>query len=160
MNEIGELLRTTREDAGVSLEEASNDLEIKAIVLENIEEGNIGAFKDIFLLKNNIYNYSKYLGLDPERIVDQFNEYLFEYTSKIPLEDIEKAMNEQQKENVVEDKVVSPYTTVTKTGPSKFVIVLLILIGILIIGVVFWVIRMATVNNVAGNLVNYVESTR
>ena len=160
MNEIGELLRTTREDAGVSLEEASNDLEIKAIVLENIEEGNIGAFKDIFLLKDNIYSYSKYLGLDPERIVDQFNEYLFEYTSKIPLEDIEKAMNEQQKENVVEDKVVSPYTTVTKTGPSKFVIVLLILIGILIIGVVFWVIRMATVNNVAGNLVNYVESTR
>lgn len=160
MNEIGELLRTTREDAGVSLEEASNDLEIKAIVLENIEEGNIGAFKDIFLLKDNIYSYSKYLGLDPERIVDQFNEYLFEYTSKIPLEDIEKAMNEQQKENVVEDKVVSPYTTVTKTGPSKFVIVLLILIGILIIGVVFWVIKMATVNNVAGNLVNYVESTR
>ena len=160
MNEIGELLRTTREDAGVSLEEASNDLEIKAIVLENIEEGNIGAFKDIFLLKDNIYSYSKYLGLDPERIVDQFNEYLFEYTSKIPLEDIEKAMNEQQKENVVEDKVVSPYTTVTKTGPSKFVIVLLILIGILIICVVFWVIRMATVNNVAGNLVNYVESTR
>jgi len=160
LNEIGELLRTTREDAGVSLEEASNDLEIKAIVLENIEEGNIGAFKDIFLLKDNIYSYSKYLGLDPERIVDQFNEYLFEYTSKIPLEDIEKAMNEQQKENVVEDKVVSPYTTVTKTGPSKFVIVLLILIGILIIGVVFWVIRMATVNNVAGNLVNYVESTR
>jgi len=160
LNEIGELLRTTREDAGVSLEEASNDLEIKTIVLENIEEGNIGAFKDIFLLKDNIYSYSKYLGLDPEKIIDQFNEYLFEYTSKIPLEDIEKAMNEQQKENVVEDKVVSPYTTVTKTGPSKLVIALLVLIGILIIGVVFWVIRLATVNNVASNLVNYVESTR
>ncbi len=160
MNEIGELLRTTREDAGVSLEEASNDLEIKTIVLENIEEGNIGSFKDIFLLKDNIYSYSKYLGLEPEKIIDQFNEYLFEYTSKIPLDDIEKAMNEQQKENVVEDKVVSPYTTVTKTGPSKLVVALLILIGILIIGVVFWVIKLATVNNVASNLVNYVESTR
>ena len=160
MNEIGELLRTTREDAGVSLEEASNDLEIKTIVLENIEEGNIGSFKDIFLLKDNIYSYSKYLGLEPEKIIDQFNEYLVEYTSKIPLDDIEKAMNEQQKENVVEDKVVSPYTTVTKTGPSKLVVALLILIGILIIGVVFWVIKLATVNNVASNLVNYVESTR
>ena len=30
-------------------------------------------------------------------IIDEFNEYLFEYTSKIPLEDIEKAMKEQQK---------------------------------------------------------------
>ena len=108
MNEIGELLRTTREESGVSLEEASADLEIKTIVLENIEDGNIGAFKDIFLLKDNIYSYSKYLGLEPDKIIDQFNEYLFEYTSKIPLEDIEKAMNEQQKEDIPEDKVVSP----------------------------------------------------
>ena len=29
---------------------------------------------------------------EPEKIIDEFNEYLFEYTSKIPLEDIEKAM--------------------------------------------------------------------
>ena len=42
MNEIGELLRTTREESGVSLEEASGDLEIKTLILENIEDGNIG----------------------------------------------------------------------------------------------------------------------
>ena len=160
MNEIGELLRTTREESGVGLEEASGDLEIKTIVLENIEDGNIGAFKDIFLLKDNIYSYSKYLGLDPDKIIDQFNEYLFEYTSKIPLEDIEKAMNEQQKEEIPEDVVVSPYTTGTKTGPNKLVVLLLILIAILVIGVVFWAIRLATVNNVASNLISYVESTR
>ena len=160
MNEIGELLRTTREEAGVSLDEASGDLEIKTIVLENIEEGNIGAFKDIFLLKDNIYSYSKYLGLEPEKIIDQFNEYLFEYTSKIPLEDIEKAINEQQKDGIVEDKVVSPYTTATKTGPSKLVIAILVLIAILVGAVVFWAIRVATVNSVASNMINYVESTR
>ena len=160
MNEIGELLRTTREESGVSLEEASGDLEIKTIVLENIEDGNIGAFKDIFLLKDNIYSYSKYLGLDPQKIIDQFNEYLFEYTSKIPLEDIEKAMNEQQKEEIPEDKVVSPYTTGAKTGPSKLVVLLLVLIAILVVGVVFWAIRLATVNNVASNLVSYIESAR
>ena len=159
MNEIGELLRTTREESGVSLEEASGDLEIKTIVLENIEDGNIGAFKDIFLLKDNIYSYSKYLGLNPDKIIDQFNEYLFEYTSKIPLEDIEKAMNEQQKEEIPEDVVVSPYTTGTKTGPSKLVVVMIVLIAILVVGVIFWAIRLATVNNVASNLINYVEST-
>ncbi|MBQ4031254.1 MAG: helix-turn-helix domain-containing protein [Bacilli bacterium] len=142
------------------MEEASADLEIKTIVLENIEDGNIGAFKDIFLLKDNIYSYSKYLGLEPDKIIDQFNEYLFEYTSKIPLEDIEKAMNEQQKEDIPEDKVVSPYTTGAKTGPSKIVVVLLVLIAILVVGVIFWAIRLATVNNVASNLINFVESTR
>ena len=61
MNEIGELLRTTREESGVSLEEASGDLEIKTLILENIEDGNIGCFKDIFVLKDYIYDYAKYL---------------------------------------------------------------------------------------------------
>ena len=102
MKEIGELLKETREGSGVTLEEASNDLEIKALILENIEDGNIGCFKDIFILKEYIYNYAKYLGLEPEKIIDEFNEYLFEYTSKIPLEDIEKAMKEQQKEETQE----------------------------------------------------------
>ena len=77
MKEIGELLKSTREESGVTLEEASNDLEIKTLILENIEDGNIGCFKDIFLLKEYIYNYAKYLGLESEKIIDEFNEYLF-----------------------------------------------------------------------------------
>lgn len=161
MNEIGELLRTTREESGVSLEEASGDLEIKTIVLENIEDGNIGAFKDIFLLKDNIYSYSKYLGLEPDKIIDQFNEYLFEYTSKIPLDDIEKAMNKQQKMDIPEDKVVSPYTTTAaKTGPNKLVIAIFVLVAILVIGIIFLVVKLATANNVTNDLVSYVESVR
>ena len=78
MKEIGELLKSTREESGVTLEEASNDLEIKTLILENIEDGNIGCFKDIFLLKEYIYNYAKYLGLEPEKIIDEFNELYFE----------------------------------------------------------------------------------
>ena len=85
MKEIGELLKSTREESGVTLEEASNDLEIKTLILENIEDGNIGCFKDIFVLKEYIYNYAKYLGLEPEKIIDEFNEYLFEYTSRFHL---------------------------------------------------------------------------
>mgnify|MGYP003300322492 CR=1 FL=1 len=115
MTEIGELLKSTREESGVTLEEASNDLEIKALILENIEDGNIGCFKDIFILKEYIYNYAKYLGLEPEKIIDEFNEYLFEYTSKIPLEDIEKAMIEQQKEATEEVKIVSNESVKSKT---------------------------------------------
>ncbi len=157
MNEIGELLRTTREESGVSLEEASGDLEIKTIVLENIEEGNIGSFKDIFALKDNIYNYAKYLGLDPEKIIDEFNEYLFEYTSKIPVEEIEKAVNEQKHEEIPDDKIVSPYTTAVKTGPNKLVTLLLIFIAILVVIVGFWIIRQVTVSNMTTNIVGYVE---
>jgi len=157
LNEIGELLRTTREESGISLEEASGDLKIKTIILENIEEGNIGSFKDIFALKENIKNYAKYLGLEETKIIDNFNEYLFEYTSKIPLDDIEKAMNEQEHEDVPKE-IVSPYTTSVKPGPSKLVVVLIALGVILLVLIAFWSIRQVTINNMTSNIINYANS--
>lgn len=157
MKEIGELLKSTREESGVTLEEASNDLEIKTLILENIEDGNIGCFKDIFLLKEYIYNYAKYLGLEPEKIIDEFNEYLFEYTSKIPLEDIEKAMKEQQKEETEEVKIVSPYTTPVKTKNNMWLNVLFIVLAILVLLVVFWAIKQITVDSTTTNMVSYIS---
>lgn len=157
MKEIGELLKSTREESGVTLEEASNDLEIKTLILENIEDGNIGCFKDIFLLKEYIYNYAKYLGLESEKIIDEFNEYLFEYTSKIPLEDIEKAMKEQQKEETEEVKIVSPYTTPVKTSSNVWVKVLFVILAILVLLVVFWAIKQITVDNTTTNMVSYIS---
>jgi len=158
LNEIGELLRTTREDSGVSIEEASNDLEIKTLVLENIEDGNIGCFKDIFVLKDYIYNYAKYLGLDPDKIIDEFNEYLFEYTSKIPLEDIEKAMKEQKKEDLPEKKIVSPYTTSTKKVNLKVVVPLAIALALIIGLIVMWSIKQITVDNMTTDMISYVNN--
>ncbi len=158
MNEIGELLRTTREGAGVSLEEASSDLEIKPLILENIENGNIGCFKDIFVLKDDLVNYAKYLGLDPKKIIDDFNDYLFEYTSKIPVDDIEKAMMEQKKEEGKEakERVVSPYTnSVKKRG--KWMMLLYIMVAILVLIVVFWAVKKITGNTTTTNIVNYVD---
>ena len=156
MNEIGELLRSTRESAGVSLEEASSDLDIKPLILENIENGNIGCFKDIFLLKDNLSSYSKYLGLDSKKIIDDFNDYLFEYTSKIPVSDIEKAIMEKKKEEKKEEKVVSPYTTPVRKR-SKVKIAVVIVIGILIIALVVWAVSKITVGSSTTNTVSYVS---
>jgi cytoskeletal protein RodZ len=158
LNEIGELLRTTREDSGVSIDEASNDLEIKTLVLENIEDGNIGCFKDIFVLKDYIYNYAKYLGLDPDKIIDEFNEYLFEYTSKIPLEDIEKAMKEQKKEELPEKKIVSPYTTSTKKVNLKLVIPIVVALALIIGLIIWWSVKQITVDNMTTDMISYVNS--
>ncbi len=136
MDEIGSLLRTTREESGVSIEEASADLGIKELILENIEDGNIGCFKDIFVLKDNIYDYAKYLGLNPDELVKQFNEYLFEYTSRIPVEEIEKAVREQQKETANEVKISSPYTAPHKKTRTKKFIFIYVLIAILVLFVI------------------------
>ncbi len=156
MNEIGEELRSTRETTGISLEEASNDLKIKTLILENIEAGNIGCFKDIFALKDYIYNYAKYLGLNPDKITDEFNEYLFEYTSKIPVKDIEKAVREQAKERE-ENRISSPYTkTPTKYRKTNLLLVYLI-IGVLVILAIIWSVKQITINNESTNVISYVK---
>lgn len=110
MKEIGEKLQETRESIGVSVEEASEDLKIPKSQIEDVEAGNIKAFKDIFTLKQFIYDYSKYLGLNCEEMVDEFNEYLFDYTSKLSLEEIKKADENDKKLKEKVDKISSPYT--------------------------------------------------
>ena len=77
MKDIGTVLLDARESAGLSLDEVSADLSIEKVILENIEDGKTGAFSDIFLLKKYINNYAKYLGLDDDKIIDEFNEYVF-----------------------------------------------------------------------------------
>ena len=64
MKEIGLKLKNKREENGVSLEEAADDLKIRVSQLESIEDGREDDFKDVFSLKYFIRDYSKYLGLD------------------------------------------------------------------------------------------------
>lgn len=146
LNEIGLELKSTRETSGVSLEEASTDLKIKTIILENIEDGNIGCFKDIFVLKEYIANYAKYLGLDAEKVINEFNEYLFEYTSRIPVKDIEKEIVKKEKKEVGE-KIVSPYT-ISPTRLNRLQkIVMIIVLSALILFVTIWSIKQIAINS-------------
>jgi len=117
MKEIGEKLREARESMGISIEEAAEDLKLRPSQLENIEDGNREAFNDIFYLKYFIRDYAKYLGLDYEEMVEDFNEFVFDYTSKISLEDIKKA-NKKNNKKEQNNKVASPYTISDKRGRS------------------------------------------
>ena len=88
MKEIGEFLKSSRIQNGVSIEEASEDLNLSSVQLENLEEGNIRAFKDIYSLKELVREYGKYLGIETDKIMEEFNDFMFEHTSKISLDDI------------------------------------------------------------------------
>jgi len=135
MKEIGQKLKLKREENGVSLEEAASDLKMRASQLESIEEGRKEDFKDVFSLKYFIRDYAKYLGLDGEEMLDEFNEYLFEQTSRISLEDIEAAIKEKE-EREKNMKILSPYTVVTKEDKKRRYIILAIIVGFILIGVV------------------------
>lgn len=111
MKELGEYLKEKRKENGVGLEEAAEDLNLTRDDVENIEEGNIRAFRDVLKLKVMVKDYAKYLGLNPEKVVDEFNDFLFEHTSKISLEDILEAKQKKEEE---EKQIFSPYTKSTK----------------------------------------------
>ena len=145
MKEIGEELKSAREEHGVSVEEAAEDLSLRVSQIENIEAGNLKVFKDVFYLKCFIRDYAKYLGLDEEKIMDEFNEFFFEETSKIPIAEIEKASKEKQREQKLEKKVVSPYTMEEKKS-SKFVPIIVTLIILLLVFLIGYLIVTEFVN--------------
>lgn len=144
MKEIGENLKEARENMGISIDEAANDLKLRPSQIENIENGNMDAFKDIFYLKYFIRDYAKYLGLKYEDLVDEFNEYLFDYTSKISLDDIKKAKKKvENKKKNEQKKIASPYTIERKSqiiiSPTviyAIIIVLLMIIAYFVVSLV------------------------
>lgn len=153
MEEIAQLLRETREESEINLEEVSNDLGINIAVLKNIEDGKIGSFKDVFVLKNYIYNYSKYLGLDCDKILDEFNEYLFEYTSKIPIDEIEKTIKDQSKEE--EKNISSPYTLAKPADKKWMYIFIYVVLFLLVILAIIWSINQITGEKKNAYIVGY-----
>lgn len=155
MDSIGSLLKETRETSGVSIEEASSDLNIKENFLLNIEEGKIGCFKDIFELKDYIMNYAKYLGLDSDKIIDEFNEYMFEYTSKIPVKEIERRAKIQAKEDA--GKIASPYTKAPRKYSKNYYIAIYLIIFLLVILAIVWSVKQITIDNHITNEISYVK---
>lgn len=139
MKELGDYLKRTRVSNGVSIAEAAEDLDLSTSQIENIESGNVRAFKDVYSLKNQVKQYAKYLGLDSEKVVDEFNGFLFEHTSKISLDDI-RAAQKNVEEKDKEKKAKSPYTMEYKRTISIWSIVLGILAFILFAILVYVVI--------------------
>lgn len=160
MDEIGSLLKTTRESSGVSIEEASKDVEIKEEILQNIENGSIGCFKDIFLLKEYIKNYAKYLGLESDKLIDEFNDYMFEYTSKIPVKEIEQKMKEIKKEEEKEEKIISPYTMEVKNPKKKIYIIAYGVLILVVFLIVVWSLKQLTLNRISTNEISYVKEQK
>ena len=135
MREIGEAFREKREEIGISKDEASTDLGISIAQLDNLEDGNANAFKDVFFLKELIKKYAKYLNLDENELLSEYNEFMFNYTSKIPVAEIEKKVSEIKKEEEKEasKKISSPYTKVVSPKKKRTKMVVYIVLGIIAI---------------------------
>lgn len=143
MKDIGLKLKEKREENGVSVDEAAEDLKMRPSQIISLEEGRKEDFSDVNTLKFFIRDYAKYLGLDGEKLVDEFNEFLFDFTSKIPSEVIEEAKQKREKEK---KEFSSPYTK--KEGHNKTYI---ICIGVCVLVLFVFIITYFVVSGVRNN---------
>lgn len=156
MKEIGESFKNARETIGISKEEVVKDLNITESQLDNLEDGNVNAFKDVFFLKDLIRKYSRYLNLDEEANIDKFNEFIFSYTSKIPVDEI---LEQTREINILEsqnneNKIVSPYTIKKKKSVNKYNVLFVIAVVVVVL-IILFVIKYVTDNGIFNNTMNY-----
>ena len=157
MKEIGEKLREAREKMDISIEEAAEDLKVEPLILQKIEQGDKESFKDVLYLKYYIRDYGKYLGLNSEELVEEFNEYLFDYTSRISIDDIKNA-NKNNNEVKKVSQVVSPYT-IEKKQQKNIPMILIYTLVILIVGIIIYCLILFFNNNSKSdnNIISYDE---
>ncbi|OLA34777.1 MAG: hypothetical protein BHW38_02585 [Firmicutes bacterium CAG:321_26_22] len=150
MKNIGLKLKDKREENGLSIEEVAEDLKMRPSQISSIEEGKTEDFKDVFYLKYFIRDYAKYLGLDSERILDEFNEYLFDMTSKIPIELIKEAKKDKNENN----DTISPYTKESsKIKVPKIIIGLAAIVILIVVG--YFIVSNYKGNDFSDNDITY-----
>jgi transcriptional regulator with XRE-family HTH domain len=74
MVELGERLQAAREEKDLSLEEVAEALRIPVNYLESLEDGAFDVFSSDLHARGFLRNYAAFLDLDPEEILDQYDE--------------------------------------------------------------------------------------
>ena len=153
MKDIGLKLKEKREENGVSVDEAAEDLKMRPSQIISLEEGRKEDFSDVNTLKFFIRDYAKYLGLDGEKLVDEFNEFLFDFTSKIPSEVIEEAKQKREKEK---KEFSSPYTKKVEHNKTYIICIGVCVLVLLIFIITYFVVSGVRNNDFKDDNVTYV----
>lgn len=153
MKDIGLKLKEKREENGVSVEEAAEDLKMRPSQIISLEDGRKEDFSDVNTLKFFIRDYAKYLGLDGEKLVDEFNEFLFDFTSKIPSEVIEEAKQKREKEK---KEFSSPYTKKERHNKTYIICIGVCVLVLLVFIITYFVVSGVRNNDFKDDNVTYV----
>lgn len=90
MKEIGEVLRSAREEKGLSFEEISEITKIQPRYLQALEEGDTKVFPGEVYIKGSLRSYARVLNLDELEIMDQYNRIKVQYQEPAEKENKEK----------------------------------------------------------------------
>lgn len=106
-------------------------------------------------MKRILTEYSKYLGLNPVEVIDEFNEYMFEKTSKLQIKKIEEAVKEEIKEANQNNEIASPYTKQAPLKDNKSFVTTIIIIFILVVLAIIWSVKQVTIGDAGTNILNF-----
>lgn len=123
MSELGQLLKNTRLEQGISLDELQEVTKIRKRYLECIEEGDYNALPGNFYVRAFIKSYAEAVGLDPGEVLSLYQNVIPKTSSTIVTENI------------------APKRSVTKRSDklSRFVTaVMLVAFFLLIIGLIYY----------------------
>ena len=73
MPALGDRFRTARESRGLSLSDVSEQVRIRSVYLAAIEEENWKSIGAAVYVRGFLRTYARFLGLDPEAVVAEFN---------------------------------------------------------------------------------------
>jgi cytoskeletal protein RodZ len=72
MDEIGHILREARENKGFTLQQVQEETRINSRFLNALEEGDYGALPTPVHVRGFLRNYARFLGLDPQPLLDRY----------------------------------------------------------------------------------------
>ncbi len=70
---LGERFRLAREERGISLSEAAEQIRIRSVYLSAIEDETWSTIGAAVYIRGFIRTYARYLGIDPEEAIEAFN---------------------------------------------------------------------------------------
>lgn len=115
MATIGDELRRERHRRGISLSDVENHLHIRAAYLEALETEQYGIIPGSVYAKGFLRNYGNFLGLDGDRLVDQYKTMLGEPMG-VPKRRIKPAKIEQHKDSEEQETLEKPKRRLTYQG--------------------------------------------
>lgn len=128
MTELGELLRKTREQKGLTLDDIQESTKIQRRYLMAIEKGDFDSLPGQFYARAFIRRYAEILGINPDEILNQFSN---EIPSPVPPIEVEESSPILQKNNGKKEMFV----------PSgKWISRVLIAVGVVVVLSVIWLI--------------------
>ncbi len=159
MTEIGNSIRSKREELGFTLEEICEKTKISVVQLNAIENGDMDHFKhDMVFLRFYLKNICSVLDLNYDEVLHQFNISKSEFTNTLSLKKIQE--NEASEANIIKNKQLSDskfiYRNFKKKRFEVSFITLIIVIALIVISlsVIFFTVvlpRLSAAPDIIGN---------